>query len=64
MDMRLPLRRLGRIWPFWACGESRGESWRVTCLVEVMVSPLATRTVGPDDVLVMFLHTDSAEGWM
>ena len=47
IDRRLPVRRLGRIWPVrsWFC--SAVDSGIVTRFVAVMVSPFATRTVGP-----------------
>ena len=46
MDRRLPVRRLGRIWPVWAWVDSAVDSGIVTRFVAVMVSLFATRTVG------------------
>ena len=47
MDRRLPVRRFGRIWPVWALVDSAVDSGIVTRFVAVMVSPFATRNVGP-----------------
>ena len=41
------MRIFGRIWPFWAQVDSAVDSVIVTRFVAVMVSPFATRTVGP-----------------
>ena len=46
-DMRLPVRRLGRICPICARADSAVDSRIVTRFVAFMVSPFATRTVGP-----------------
>ena len=47
IDKRLYVRRFGRMWPVWAWVDSAVESGIVTRFVAVMVSPFATRTVGP-----------------
>ena len=47
IDRRLPVRRLGRIWTVWAWVDSAVNSGIVTRFVAVIVSPFATRTVGP-----------------
>ena len=47
IDRRLPVRRFGRIWPVWNWVDSAVDSGIVTRFVSVMVSPFATRTVGP-----------------
>ena len=41
------MQRLGRIWPVWDQVDSAVDSGIVTRFVAVMVSPFATRTVGP-----------------
>ena len=53
IDRRLPVRRLGRIWPVWARVYSAVDSGIVTRFVAVMVSPFATRTVGTFFTVVM-----------
>ena len=62
IDRRLPVRRLGRIWPIWAWVDSAGDSGIVTRFVTVMVSPFATRTVGPFFTVVMLSQYCSADG--
>ena len=56
IDRRLPVRRLGRIWPVWAWVDSAVDIGIVTRFVAVMVSPFATRTVGPFFTVVMLSH--------
>ena len=46
IDRRLPVERLGRIWPVWDRVDSAVDSGSVTRFVAVMVSPFATWTVG------------------
>ena len=53
IDRRLPVQRLGRIWPVWDRVESVVDSGIVTRFVAVMVSPFATRSVGPFLTVVM-----------
>ena len=47
MNRMLPVRRLGRICPVWDRVDSAVDIGIVTLFVAVMVSPFATRTVGP-----------------
>ena len=47
MDRRLPVRRLGWIFPVWDRAYSAVDSGIVTRFFDFMVSPFATRTVGP-----------------
>ena len=47
MDRSLPVRRLGMICLFWDRLDSAVDSGIVTRFGAVMVSPFATRTVGP-----------------
>ena len=54
IDMRLPVRRFGRIWPVWDWADSAVDSGIVTRFVAVMVSPFATRTIGPFFTVVIF----------
>ena len=56
IDRRLPVRRLGRIWPVWARVDSAVDSGIVTRFVAVMVSPFATLTAGPFFTVVMLLQ--------
>ena len=58
------MRRLGRIWPVWAWIDSAVDSGIVTRLVAVMVSPFATRTVGPFFTVVMLSQYCSEDGLM
>ena len=53
IDRRLHVRRLGRIWPFWDRVDSAVDSGIVMRFVAVMISPFATRTVGPFFTVVM-----------
>ena len=53
MDGRLPVQRLGRICHVWARSDSAADSGIVTRFVAFMVSPFATRTVGPFFVVVI-----------
>ena len=46
IDRRLPVQRLGRIWPVWDQVDSAVDSGIVTRFVAVIVSPFLTRTVG------------------
>ena len=62
MDRSLPVRRFGRIWPVWAQADSAGDSGIVTRFVAVMVSPFATRTVGPFFTVVMLSQYFSEDG--
>ena len=41
------MQRLVSIWPVWSWVDSAVDSGIVTRFVAVMVSPFATRTVGP-----------------
>ena len=47
------MRRFGSIWPVWSRVDSAVDSWIVTRFIAVMVSPFATRTVGPFFTVVM-----------
>ena len=47
MNRRLPVRRLGRIFPVWDRVDSAVDSGIVTRFVAFMVSPFATQNVGP-----------------
>ena len=47
IDRRLPVQRLVRICPVWARADSAVDIGIVTRFVAFMVSPFATRTVGP-----------------
>ena len=47
------MRRLGIIWPVWARVDSVVDSGIVTRFVAIMVSPFATRAVGPFFTVVM-----------
>ena len=62
IDRRLPVRRLGRIWPVWAWVDSALDSGIVTRFVAVMVSPFETRTVGPFFTVVMLSQNFSEDG--
>ena len=62
IDRRLPLRRLGRIWPVWARLDSAVNSGIVTHFVAIMVSPFATRTVGTFIAVVMLSQYCSEDG--
>ena len=62
MDRRLPVRRLGRICPVWARVDSAVDIGIVTLFVAVMVSPFATRTVGPFFTVVMLSQYCSEDG--
>ena len=62
MDRRLPVQRLGRICPVWDRVDSAVDSGIVTCFVAVMVSPFATRTVGPFFTVVMLSQYCSEDG--
>ena len=53
MDRRLHVRRLGSICPVWARADSAVDSGIVTRFVAFMVSPFATRTVGPFFTVVL-----------
>ena len=53
MDRRLPVQSLGRICHVWARSDSAADSGIVTRFVAFMVSPFATRTVGPFFVVVI-----------
>ena len=53
IDRRLPVRILGRIRPAWDRVDSAVDSGIVTRFVAVIVSPFATRTVGPFFTVVM-----------
>ena len=46
IDRRLPVRRLGSIWPVWARVDSAVDSGIVTRFFAIMVSLFVTRTVG------------------
>ena len=50
------MRRLGRICPVWDREDSAVDSGIVTRFVAVMVSPLATRTVGPFFIVLILLQ--------
>ena len=52
-DRRFPVRMLGRICPVWARVDSAVNSGIVTRFVAVMVSPFATRTLGPFFTVLM-----------
>ena len=52
MDRRLPVRRLGRIFPVWDRVDSAVDSGIVTRFCALMVSPFATRTVGPFFIVI------------
>ena len=56
------MRRFGRIWPVWDWVDSSGDSGIVTRFVAVMVSPIATRTVGPFFTVVMLSQYCSEDG--
>ena len=62
MDSRLPVRRLGRICPVWYRVDSAVDSGIVTRFFAVMVSPFATRTVGPFFTVVMLSQYCSEDG--
>ena len=62
IDRMLPVRRLGRIWPVWARVDSNVDIGIVTHFVAVMVSPFATRTVGPLFTVVMLSQYCSEDG--
>ena len=47
MDRRLPVQRFGRIWHVWDREDSGVDSVIVTHFFAAMVSPFATRAVGP-----------------
>ena len=47
------MQRLGRIWPVWDRVHSAVHRGVVTRFFAVMVSPFATRTVGPFFTVVM-----------
>ena len=52
----------GGIWPVWARVDSAMDSGIVTRFVAVMVSPFATRTVGPFFTVVMLSQYCSEYG--
>ena len=56
MDRSLPVRRLGMICLVWDRVYSSVDSGIVTRFVAVMVSPFATRTVGPFLTVVILLQ--------
>ena len=56
------MRRLGVIWPVWAQVDSAVDSGIVTRFVAVIVSPFATRTVGPFLNVVMLSQYCSEDG--
>ena len=56
IDRRLPVQRLVRICPVWARADSAVDIGIVTRFVAFMVSPFATRTVGPFFTVVIFLQ--------
>ena len=56
MDRRFPARRLGIICPVWDRVYSAVDCGIVTRFVAVIVSPFATRTVGPFFTVVMLLQ--------
>ena len=62
MDRRLPVRRLGRICPVWSRVDSAVYSGIVTRFVDFMVSPFATRTVGPFFTVVILSQYFSEDG--
>ena len=62
IDRRLPVQRLGRIWPVWDRVDSAVDSGIVTRFVAVMVSPFATRTVGMFFTVVILSHYCSEDG--
>ena len=62
IDRRLPVRRFERIWPVWNWVDSTVDSGIVTRFVAVMVSPFATRTVGPFFTVVTFSRYCSEDG--
>ena len=62
MDRRLPVQRLGRIWPVWDRVDSAVDSGVLTHFVAVMVSPFATRTVGPFFTVVVLSQYCSVYG--
>ena len=62
IDKRLPVQRLGRIWPVWDRVDSAVDSGIVTRFVAVMVSPFATQTVGPFFTVVMLSQYFLDEG--
>ena len=61
-DRRLHVRRFRRILSVWARLDSAVDSGIVTRFVAVMVSPFATRTVGPFFTFVMLLQYCSEDG--
>ena len=64
IDMRLPVRRLVRIWHVWDWLDSDVDSGIVTRFVAVMVSPFVTRVFGPFFTVVMLSHYCSEDGYM
>ena len=62
MDRRLPVRIFGRIWPVQDRVDSAVDSGIVTRFVAVIVSPFATRTVGPFLTVVMLSQYCSEDG--
>ena len=50
------MRIFGRMWPVWDRVDSAMDSGIVTRFVDVMVSPFATRTVGPFFTVVTLLQ--------
>ena len=56
------MRRLGRICPVWDWVDSALDSGIVTLFFVVMVSPFATRTVGPFFTVVMLSQYCSEYG--
>ena len=64
IDRRLPVRRLGRIWPVCDRVDISVDSGIVTRFVAVMVSPFATRTVGPFFTVVMLSQYCLEDGRM
>ena len=56
------MRTFGRIWHVWARVYSAVDSGIVTRFFAVMVSPFATRTVGPFFTVVMLSQYCSEDG--
>ena len=62
MDRSLPVCRFGRIWSVWDRVDSAADSGIVTRFVAVIVSPFATRTVGPFFTVLMLSQYCSEDG--
>ena len=62
MDRRLSVRSLGRICPVWARADSTVDSGIVMSFVAFMVSPFATRTVGPFFTVLILSQYCSEDG--